>query len=83
MQGAPRALGRYGARTGRGGTGALECARIIAHHGHEEGILMADNWTIWQRETAGQSDHGMTTARVLVVFALAGAHRLAVDRTGR
>jgi hypothetical protein len=44
---------------------------------------MADNWTIWQRETAGQSDHGMTTARVLVVFALAGAHRLAVDRTGR
>jgi hypothetical protein len=32
---------------------------------------MADNWTIWQRETAGQSDHAMTTARVLVVFALA------------
>jgi hypothetical protein len=31
---------------------------------------MADNWTYWQRESAGQSDHGLTTVRMLAVFAL-------------
>jgi hypothetical protein len=29
---------------------------------------MADNWTIWSRETTGQTDHGMTTWRMLLLF---------------
>lgn len=36
---------------------------------------MSDSWTYWQREQAGQSDHGVTGPRVLLVFgavALAG-----------
>jgi hypothetical protein len=28
---------------------------------------MADSWTYWQREAAGQSDRGVTTQRVLMV----------------
>jgi hypothetical protein len=28
---------------------------------------MADSWTYWQREAAGQSDRGVTTQRVLVL----------------
>jgi hypothetical protein len=28
---------------------------------------MADSWTYWQREQAGQSDYGVTTQRVLVL----------------
>jgi anti-sigma-K factor RskA len=31
---------------------------------------MADNWTIWSRETTGQTDHGMTTWRMLLLFAI-------------
>jgi hypothetical protein len=36
---------------------------------------MADSWLHWQRESAGQTDHGVTGVRVLAVFgavALAG-----------
>jgi hypothetical protein len=28
---------------------------------------MSDSWTYWQREAAGQSDHGVTTPRVLLL----------------
>jgi hypothetical protein len=28
---------------------------------------VSDRWTYWQREAAGQSDHGVTTMRVLAL----------------
>jgi hypothetical protein len=32
---------------------------------------MADRWLHWQRESAGQTDHGVTTVRVLVLAIVA------------
>jgi len=62
-------VGSGGARTpgGLAPEEGLERTRIIAHHGRQEGTVMADSRTTWQRELAGESDHGVTTARVMVL----------------